>query len=178
MSTKNVDVLLVGAGTMSATLGVLLKQLNPALKIVMLERLDGVALESTSGWNNAGTGHAAYCELNYTPQADDGSINASKAYSINASFEISLQFWSYLVENQMLPEPSSFISPTPHMSFVWGKDNVDYLRKRYEVLSRHHLFQGMEYSEDPEVLRAWMPLVAEGRRSVPESGCDPGGAWG
>ena len=121
MTTKTVDVLLVGAGAMSTTLGMMLKQLDPALKIGMVERLDHVARESTDGWNNAGTGHAAYCELNYTPQQADGSINTTKAFAINTSFEVSLQFWSYLVEQGKLPSPKEFINPTPHCSFVWAR---------------------------------------------------------
>lgn len=164
MTTKSVDVLLVGAGAMSSTLGVLLKQLDPSLKICMAERLDQVAMESTDCMNNAGTGHAAYCELNYTPEMADGSINCDKAYAINASFEVSLQFWSYLVQQNALPEPSNFINPVPHQSFVWGDKNVEFLRKRYEALSSHHQFDIMEYSEDPDVLRQWMPLVMENRK--------------
>ncbi len=164
MTTKTVDVLLVGAGAMSTTLGMLLKQLDPTLKIAMVERLDHVARESTDGWNNAGTGHAAYCELNYTPQQADGSINATKAFAINTSFEVSLQFWSYLVEQGKLPSPKEFINPTPHCSFVWGEKNVEFLRKRYETLSQHHCFKDMEYSEDHDTLREWMPLVMKDRQ--------------
>jgi malate dehydrogenase (quinone) len=163
MATKNVDVLLVGAGAMSSTLGVLLKHLDPSLTISMVERLEDVAQESTSGWNNAGTGHAAYCELNYTPQNPDGSINASKAYGINEAFEQTLQFWAHLVEEKALPEPRYFINPTPHVSFVWGDSNVAFLRKRFEAISQHHMFVDMEYSEDPAVLSEWIPLVMEGR---------------
>lgn len=163
MTTKSVDVLLVGAGAMSTTLGVMLKQLDPSLKISMIERLDHVAHESTDGMNNAGTGHAAYCELNYTPQMPDGSINATKAFAINASFEVSLQFWSYLVEQSALPDPSQFINPVPHQSFVWGEKNVEFLRKRYETLSATHQFEDMEYSEDHATLKEWMPLVMENR---------------
>lgn len=163
MTTKSVDVLLVGAGAMSTTLGVMLKQLDPSLKVAMIERLDHVAHESTDGMNNAGTGHAAYCELNYTPQMPDGSINTTKAFSINAAFEVSLQFWSYLVENGALPEPSQFINPVPHQSFVWGEKNVEFLRKRYEALSAQPQFAEMEYSEDHEVLKQWMPLVMNNR---------------
>lgn len=163
MVSKNVDVLLVGAGAMSSTLGVLLKHLEPSLSICMVEKLDDVAKESTSGWNNAGTGHAAYCELNYTPVNPDGSINASKAFAINESFELTLQLWSYLVREQALPEPHYFINPTPHISFVWGESNVAYLRKRYEAVRGHHMFADMEYSEDPVVLRQWIPLVMDGR---------------
>ncbi len=164
MTTKTVDVLLVGAGAMSTTLGMLLKQLDPTLKIGMVERLDHVARESTDGWNNAGTGHAAYCELNYTPQQADGSINATKAFAINTSFEVSLQFWSYLVEQGKLPSPKEFIHPTPHCSFVWGEKNVEFLRKRFETLSKHHCFKDMEFSEDHDTLREWMPLVMKDRQ--------------
>ncbi|SEA31312.1 malate dehydrogenase (quinone) [Marinobacterium iners] len=163
MTTKTVDVLLVGAGAMSTTLGMILKQLDPALKICMVERLDHVARESTDAWNNAGTGHAAYCELNYTPEQPDGSINTTKAFAINTSFEVSLQFWSYLVEQGNLPSPREFINPAPHQSFVWGEKNVEFLRKRYAALSQHPCFKDMEYSEDHAMLREWMPLVMQNR---------------
>ncbi|MFW1676269.1 malate dehydrogenase (quinone) [Pontibacter sp. JAM-7] len=159
MTTKSVDVLLIGAGAMSTTLGVLLKQLDPSLTISMVERLDHVAKESTDGMNNAGTGHAAYCELNYTPEMPDGSINTAKAFAINSAFEVSLQFWSYLVEQGALPEPSHFINPVPHESFVWGEKNVEFLRKRFAALSQHPQFEHMEYSEDHAVLKEWMPLI-------------------
>ncbi|MDF2182908.1 malate dehydrogenase (quinone) [Neptuniibacter sp. CAU 1671] len=159
MTTKSVDVLLIGAGAMSTTLGVLLKQLDPSLTISMVERLDHVAKESTDGMNNAGTGHAAYCELNYTPEMPDGTINTAKAFAINSAFEVSLQFWSYLVEQGSLPEPSNFINPVPHQSFVWGDKNVEFLRKRYAALSQHPQFEHMEYTEDHAVLREWMPLI-------------------
>jgi len=163
MTTKTVDVLLVGAGAMSTTLGMILKQLDPALKICMVERLDHVARESTDAWNNAGTGHAAYCELNYTPEQPDGSINTTKAFAINTSFEVSLQFWSYLVEQGNLPSPREFINQTPHQSFVWGEKNVEFLRKRHAALVQHPCFKDMEYSEDHDVLREWMPLVMQNR---------------
>ncbi len=148
---------------MSTTLGMMLKQMDPSLKIVMVERLDHVAHESTDGWNNAGTGHAAYCELNYTPTTADGGIDTTKAISINAAFEVSLQFWSYLVETGALPAPTQFINRAPHMSFVWGEDDVNFLRKRHEVMSQHHLFKDMEYSEDPRQLNEWMPLIMGNR---------------
>jgi len=162
MTTKSADVLLVGAGAMSTTLGMLLKQLDPSVNIIMVEQLNRVAHESTDALNNAGTGHAAYCELNYTPKTDDG-VNATKAFAINASFEVSLQFWSYLVEQQALPEPTQFINQVPHQSFVWGDENVDFLRKRYAALKDSVAFADMEYSEDPEVLQQWMPLIMENR---------------
>lgn len=163
MTIQKVDVLLVGGGVMSATLGTLLTKLDPTLKITMVERLDHVAHESTDGWNNAGTGHAGYCELNYTPEDQQGNVSIDRALVINANFEVSLQLWAHMVENGVLPEPSQFINTTPHMSFVWGESNVAFLRQRHAKLSAHHLFKEMEYSEDPAVLREWMPLVMEGR---------------
>jgi malate dehydrogenase (quinone) len=165
MTTKEIDVLLVGGGVMSATLGTLLNKLDPSLQLTMVERLDLVAHESTDGWNNAGTGHAGYCELNYTPQNADGEVEVDRALAINANFEVSLQLWTALIGSGDLPAPHNFINTTPHISFVWGEDNVEFLRKRWEKLSAHHLFQGMEYSEDHAVLRQWMPLVMEGRNA-------------
>lgn len=163
MTAKNVDVLLVGGGVMSATLGMLLKQLDPDMTITLVERLDHVAHESTDGWNNAGTGHAGYCELNYTPEAPDGSITISRALDINASFEVTLQFWSYLVEQNILPAPKKFINVTPHQSFVWGEKDAAFLRKRHELLSAHHLFAEMKFADTAEKLKQWMPLVMEDR---------------
>jgi malate dehydrogenase (quinone) len=160
---KNPDVVLVGAGIMSATLGMLLKQLQPDLTIEIFEILDGVALESSDAWNNAGTGHAALCELNYSPQHADGTVDCSKAFHINESFLLSLQFWAYLVETNLLKLPQDFIRSIPHMSFVRGKEDVDFLRKRFEGLKQSHLFRGMEYSEDSTQLTEWMPLVMRGR---------------
>jgi len=157
------DVILIGAGIMSATLGMLLKQLEPSWTIEILERLDTAALESSDAWNNAGTGHSAFCELNYTPERADGSIDISKAVKIAASFEESKQFWSYLVEKNIIQPPASFIHPIPHMSFVWGEKNVNYLRKRHEALISCHLFKGMQFSTDPERIAQWVPLIMEGR---------------
>lgn len=163
MSHKKVDVLLVGAGVMSATLGSLLSQLDPSLEILMVERLSKVAQESTHSLNNAGTGHAGYCELNYTPLQADGTVQIDRALEINSAFEVSLQFWSYLVEQGVLPAPEKFINPVCHQSFVWGEEDVAFLRKRFAAMRKHHLFEEMEYSEDPAVLRKWMPLVMNHR---------------
>ncbi|WP_047606463.1 malate:quinone oxidoreductase [Rahnella aquatilis] len=160
---KPVDVLLIGGGIMSATLGTYLQELEPDWSINMVERLDGVALESSNGWNNAGTGHSALAEMNYTPEKADGSIDISKAVEINESFQISRQFWTYQVENGVLHNPRSFINSTPHMSFVWGDDNINFLRKRFAALQQSTLFRGMEYSEDPAQIKQWIPLVMEGR---------------
>lgn len=163
-ATSHPDVVLIGAGIMSATLGLLLKELHPSLKIEIYERLDVIAGESSDAWNNAGTGHSAFCELNYTPQHEDGSIDISKALKIAESFEVSKQFWTYLIEKGYIKEPASFINPTPHMSIVWG-DNIPYLQKRFEMLSESPLFEGMVYSEDKELLAKWIPLIMEGRAS-------------
>jgi len=149
---------------MSATLGTLIKRLQPDWSISIFERLSDVARESSNSWNNAGTGHSALCELNYTPERPDGSIDIASAVKVNEQFQISRQFWSHLVEEGLLPDPHSFINPVPHMSFVWGEGNVDYLRRRYEALKDHPLFAGMEYSEDPEVIRTWTPTMIPGRR--------------
>ena len=157
------DVVLIGAGIMSATLGTLLKELHPGLTVEIIERLDEVAAESSDAWNNAGTGHSAFCELNYTPERPDGSIDISKADKIAEQFELSKQFWSSLVENGTLPDPDAFIHAIPHMSFVWGADNVEYLRKRHAALLHSPLFQGMEFSTDPAQLAEWIPLVMDGR---------------
>lgn len=162
-SGTDADVVLIGAGVMSATLGMLLKQLQPDLTIEIFERLDVVAAESSDAWNNAGTGHSALCELNYTPERADGTIDTSKAIKINESFEVSKEFWSYLVQHNLVDAPATFINSIPHMSFVWGEENVNYLKKRHETLSESHLFRGMEYSEDHAVLAQWIPLVMEGR---------------
>ena len=165
MKNFETDVLLVGGGIMSATLGALLQQLDPTLSITMIEQLNDVALESSDALNNAGTGHAGYCELNYTPQAPDGSININRALEINAAFEISLQFWSHLVETNALPSPTQFINKTPHLSFVWGEQNQAFLKQRFNLLKQHHLFADMQYSEDFTQLHAWMPLMMSARKA-------------
>ena len=157
------DVVLIGAGIMSATLGTVLKELEPALDVVMFETLDDCAEESTDAWNNAGTGHAANCELNYTPQRSDGSVDISKALEVNTEFDLSRQLWSHLVTTGAIPDPRAFVNPCPHMSFVWGDENVTFLRERYRAMSAHHCYHGMEYSEDHGEIARWVPLVMEGR---------------
>ncbi|MHC8367336.1 malate dehydrogenase (quinone) [Pseudomonas sp. ZT5P21] len=160
---KKVDVLLIGGGIMSATLGVWLNELEPGMSMEMVERLDGVAQESSNGWNNAGTGHSALAELNYTPEDDKGNVQIPKAVEINEAFQISRQFWAWQVQQGVLKNPRSFINSTPHMSFVWGDDNIKFLKKRYEALQASPLFAGMQYSEDPAVIKKWVPLMMEGR---------------
>ena len=160
---RKVDVLLIGGGIMSATLGVWLNELEPGTSMEMIERLDGVALESSNGWNNAGTGHSALAELNYTPEDENGKVSIPKAVEINEAFQISRQFWAWQVQQGVLKNPRSFINSTPHMSFVWGDDNIKFLKKRYEALQASPLFAGMQYSEDPAVIKKWVPLMMEWR---------------
>ncbi|ANI90100.1 malate:quinone oxidoreductase [Arachidicoccus ginsenosidimutans] len=162
-NSYDTDIVLIGAGIMSATLGIMLKELMPGVSIEIYERLNEVAVESSDAWNNAGTGHSALCELNYTPERPDGTIDASKAVGIVDQFEISKQFWAYLVEQKLIENPSRFISPVPHMSFVWGDDNVNYLKKRYEKLQEYPLFQGMQFSDNHEQLKEWIPLIMHNR---------------
>ncbi|AIS18214.1 malate:quinone oxidoreductase [Pseudomonas rhizosphaerae] len=160
---KKVDVLLIGGGVMSATLGVLLNELEPSWSMEMVERLDAVAEESSNGWNNAGTGHSALAELNYTPEDKDGKVQIAKAIEINEAFQISRQFWAHQVTAGVLKNPRTFINSTPHMSFVWGDNNIEFLKKRYEALKASPLFAGMQFSQDHEQIKKWVPLMMEGR---------------
>lgn len=157
------DVVLVGAGIMSATLGALLRLLEPDWSITMIERLDGAAAESSDPWNNAGTGHSALCELNYTPQKSDGSIDTAKAITVNEQFQVSRQFWAYAVENGVLPDVRSFLNPIPHVSFVTGAANAEYLKARYEALVTNPLFASMEYIDDKDEFARRLPLMAAKR---------------
>ncbi len=161
--TSHADVVLIGAGIMSATLGTLLKELDPSLRIHIYERMDGSATESSDAWNNAGTGHAAYCELNYTPEAADGPIDISKAVKVSEAFEVSKQFWAHLISRCELGCNPDFIQPIPHCAFVWGEENVRFLRRRWEAMTAVPFFRDMEYSGDQAVISKWMPLTTEGR---------------
>jgi malate dehydrogenase (quinone) len=165
-SNDKPDILLIGAGIMSATLGTMLKQLDPALSITMVERLGDCGQESSMAWNNAGTGHAANCELNYTPQRADGSIDIHQALKVNTQFDLSRQLWAHLVEKGAIDDPRDFLHPCPHMSMVWEDENVLFLQARYKAMSAHHCYHGMEYSEDTDQLLDWAPLTMEGRRSA------------
>lgn len=164
MEKQPQEVVLIGAGIMSATLSILLKKINPAIKISVFEKLDKIGFESSDAFNNAGTGHSAFCELNYTPIDKNGVVTIDKAVDIAKQFETSKEFWSYLVENNYVSSPEKFLRPTPHMSFVWGDDDVSFLRKRYEKLSQHPLFSDMEYSEDLTKIKEWAPLIVDGRQ--------------
>ncbi|HAF30579.1 MAG TPA: malate dehydrogenase (quinone) [Bacteroidales bacterium] len=160
MQTQN-DVILIGGGIMSATLGIIMKKMMPDAKIKIYEKMDQVAEESSNSWNNAGTGHSAFCELNYTPEQKDGSVNIDKALQIASSFEISRQFWAYLKTHNVLTKP--FIKSVPHMSFVWGEDNITFLKKRHEAMTPNALFEDMKYSEDYDEVSAWVPMMMKNR---------------
>lgn len=160
--TESTDVVLVGGGIMSATLGVLLKELEPSWNIVVLERLDKVAQESSNPWNNAGTGHSALCELNYAPAAKDGTVSTVKALGINEQFQVSRQFWSSLVEEKKLAD-SRWINPVPHMSLVFGDEHSKYLQARYDAFKQEKLFERMQFSTDRAQIEKWAPLTMQGR---------------
>ncbi|SFP59691.1 malate dehydrogenase (quinone) [Salibacterium halotolerans] len=162
---QTTEVILIGAGVVSATLGTLLNKLQPDWHITLFEKLDAAGMESSNEWNNAGTGHAALCELNYTVEKQDGSIDIRKAVKINEQFQVSRQLWSHLVETGDILDPREFIRPLPHMSFVYGEKNTAFLKKRFDALSHHPQFQGMEFSNDPERLAEWMPLMMQDRTS-------------
>ncbi len=157
------DIVLIGAGIMSATLGILVKQLMPDATIHIYERLNKVGAESSDAWNNAGTGHSAFCELNYTPPNEDGTINIDKALKIGSSFEISKQFWAFLAENEYIKSDAPFINDIDHMSIVWGQENVEFLKKRYAALTQYPLFDDMIYTEDKKLIESWIPLIMKGR---------------
>jgi len=162
-SFEQPDAVLIGAGIMSVTLAALLKRLDPSMEIVMYEVLGSEAQESSNAWNNAGTGHAALCELNYTPEDSAGHIDISKALTVNTEFDLSRQFWAHLVREGAIENPQSFIHPVPHCSFVRGNDNVAFLKRRFTALTSNSCYRGMEYTEDSGILREWFPLVMEGR---------------
>jgi malate dehydrogenase (quinone) len=164
-STTATDVVLIGCGVMSATLGVMLRELDPKLKIHIIERLDTIAGESSDAWNNAGTGHAALCELNYTPEKADGSIDISKALKVDEEFELSKQFWAWLARQKRI-DPAHFIHSLPHMSFVAGKEDQEYLRKRHAVMNAHPLFHGMEFTTDRKQIGQWAPLLMKDRKDA------------
>lgn len=158
-STQHYDVILIGAGIMSTTLGTILKELQPEWNIALFESLDSAGQEASDPWNNAGTGHAALCELNYTPRGADGSISTAKAAGINEQFHVSKQLWSHWVDNGTLGDPRTFINSLPHISFVWGQENARYLKDRYEAMRAEPLFEHIEYTEDIETIGQWAPLL-------------------
>ncbi len=165
---ENPDITLVGTGVKSATLGIFLKELMPNCTINIYESLDQPAKESSSAWNNAGTGHSAFCELNYTPQNQDGSVDVKKAIKIAEQFEVTRQFWSYLVSEKKIISPKKFIHAIPHLSFVFGQENVDFLKSRFDNLKQNPLFADMEFSNDVDFLQKQIPLVMDNRNPSEE----------
>lgn len=157
------NIIVVGAGVLSTTFSSMIKELEPNWNIKLYERLDRPGLESSNERHNAGTGHAALCELNYTVLQPDGSIDIEKAKHINEEFEISKQFWGFLVKNKNISNPREFINPLPHISFVRGVNNRKFLKDRYEAMKQSPMFDNIEYTEDIEVMRKWMPLMMKGR---------------
>ncbi|MDB6134903.1 MAG: mqo [Verrucomicrobiales bacterium] len=167
-SCANPDIILIGGGVMSANLGALIKRLDPRLRIQVFERGEAMAMESSNGWSNAGTGHAGLCELSYTPsRGADGTVNVDKALEIFGQFEETLQFWSYAAASGMAEQPADFIRPVPHLSFVHGREQVEFLRSRFAGLSRHPFFETMEFTTDPDVIAGWAPLLMEGQEKMP-----------
>lgn len=164
---KKYDLICVGGGIMSATMALLAKLLKPDMKIAIFERLNAVAQESSAAWNNAGTGHSGLCEVNYTPEMEDGSINLNKAIETCREFEISRQFWSYLTETGRIKDPTMFIHNVPHHTWVYGKDNLEFLRKRYQAMKEHYMFRDMKFATELEEMSKWFPLIA-GNRSEDE----------
>lgn len=163
VEAEEVDVALIGGGVLSATIGLILHELQPDWKIVGYERLPKVAKESSNPWNNAGTGHAGLCELNYTKENPDGTMDNAKPVQINEQFQQTRQFWSHLVEKGVLGLPETFINPCPHMSLVHGDADVEFLRKRWETLKENPLFASMQFSDDHDQIREWAPMIVEGR---------------
>tara|TARA_B110000438_G_scaffold246266_1_gene247717 strand:+ start:67 stop:1575 length:1509 start_codon:yes stop_codon:yes gene_type:complete len=161
---ENPDVIIIGSGIMSATLGTVLKELNPRLRIQLYEVADGLAVEASSAWHNAGTGHAGLCELSYTPDyGPDGEVKVDKAVEIFHQFEHSLQFWGYAAGKGILESVKDFVNPVPHLSFVYGQEQVDFLRSRHRQMTKHHFFKGMEFTEDRATIEKWAPLILDGR---------------
>src|SRR5699024_6420942 len=164
---SNKQVILVGAGIVSATLATLIKKIEPEWEITIFERLEKASEESSNVWNNAGTGHEALCELNYTPENSDGTISVEKAMEIFNDFQISKQFWAELVKENNISRPSEFINPLPHMSFVHGEKNQAFLSKRYKALSNLPAFEKMKYTEDRDTINEWSSLLMEDRAEMP-----------
>ena len=157
------DLICVGAGIMSATLALLVKQLKPDLNVLIVERLGKVGQESSAAWNNAGTGHSALCELNYTPENEDGTVDIKKAINICTQFEISKQYWSYLVAEGLIKDPKTFITPVPHHSWVKGEENANYLENRFKAFKEHFMFNSIEFAREVEKMKEWFPLMMHNR---------------
>ncbi|WP_262489656.1 malate dehydrogenase (quinone) [Gillisia sp. Hel_I_29] len=165
LTEEKYDLICIGGGIMSATLSLMLKLIDPEARIIIFERLSEVAEESSDTWNNAGTGHSAFCELNYTPQQKDGSVDVSKAIEIFEQFERSKEFWAYLVEQKLLDHPEEFIKSTPHHSWVRGNKDAEFLKKRFDEMTKHPMFETMKFADDFDTMKLWFPLIMADRTS-------------
>ncbi|NIJ46496.1 malate:quinone-oxidoreductase [Wenyingzhuangia heitensis] len=159
---KHADFVLIGGGIMSATLAILLFEKYPGKKITVIEKLPQMAEESSEAWNNAGTGHAGNCELNYTPEKS-GVVDPSKAVKTATQFYETLAFWKDCKEKGYIQNLDKCISEVPHISFVQGKRDVDFLERRWNVLKETEFFKDMVFSKDREQIKEWLPLMMEGR---------------
>ena len=148
---------------MSATLALMLKMIDPKVRIRIFERLEKVSQESSAAWNNSGTGHSGFCELNYSPEREDGSIDVSKALEVFSEFERSREFWSFLVKHKLIENPESFIRSVPHHSWVRGERDVEFLEKRFEEIKKHKPFEEMKFTKDPAKMAEWFPLIMQNR---------------
>ena len=165
---NNPDVILIGSGIMSSTLGAMLKELDPEKKIQLYEMTSGLGQEASNGWHNAGTGHAGLCELSYTPDyGSDGEVDVKKAIEIFNQFEQSKQFWAHAARTGMITDTSEFINPVPHLSFVYGQEQVDFLKSRFKKMKAHHFFEEMTYTEDRKEIQKLAPLLLKGRDDTP-----------
>eukprot|EP00440_Ansanella_granifera_P037345 gb/GFBE01040518.1/.p1 GENE.gb/GFBE01040518.1/~~gb/GFBE01040518.1/.p1 ORF type:complete len:563 (+),score=195.61 gb/GFBE01040518.1/:1-1689(+) len=167
---REVEVVLIGAGIMSATVGLMIKELEPEWKMLMFERLAAPGLESSNGFNNAGTGHAGFMEPNYTKEVlnPDGSlktVTTEKVTHVCEQFLSSRQYWEYLTRKSLLPNPDTWIHQTNHIALGVGKDQVEFIKKRYEAMKDHPLFNSMEICLPEEKAKAaqWAPLIVGGR---------------
>ena len=155
------DVIIIGAGIMGTTFATLAKELAPELNITILERLESAGEGNSWVFNNAGTGHEANCELNYTP-VDEEVISVEKALKIHAQFNVAKQFWAHLIKKGAIKDPKTFINQTKHCTIV-SESSIDELRLRFKEMSAHHFFESMRFSEDFDEIKSWIPYLMEGR---------------
>ncbi|NMT64961.1 malate:quinone oxidoreductase [Marinobacter orientalis] len=155
------NVIIIGAGIMGTTFATLAKEMVPDLDITILERLDGPGEGNSSAFWNAGTGHEANCELNYTP-VDEEVISVEKALKIHAQFNVAKQFWAYLIEKGAIKDPTTFINQTKHCTIV-SEPAIQELKLRFKEMSAHHFFEHMRYSEDFDEIKSWIPYTMEER---------------
>ncbi len=174
MTSKNIlnenngyDAILVGAGIMSGTLALLITEILPSIKILIIEKLNKSGSESTGAFNNAGTGHAANCELNYTPLDENGDLKIDKALSINRSFENSMSLWASLYSTGKI-DIKNFLKFIPHISFVTGTENISFLKKRFKAMSEYPEFADMEFSSSFNQIKSWVPLITNKRNPLDE----------